>query len=148
MPNATITTTSMEKVIPVANTDVNKCKVSKFRCEFIMNPIIREIENAQLKAEIPAFNVGDTVRVDVKIVEGKRERIQAFEGLVMAIQGSGISKTFTVRKVSGNVGTEKTLPVNSPRIDMITVVRKGKVRQAKLGYIRKSLKTPKIKERV
>mgnify|MGYP003320467217 CR=1 FL=1 len=110
--------------------------------------VIDKITASQLNPNVPEFRVGDTVRVDVKIIEGKRERIQAFEGLVMAIQGSGISKTFTVRKVSGNVGTEKTLPVNSPRIDKITVVRKGKVRQAKLGYIRKSLKTPKIKERV
>ena len=118
-----------------------------------MNEIIKSIEAAQLKAEVPEFRVGDTVRVDIKIDEtdaagNKKTRIQAFEGLVMAIQGSGISKTFTVRKVSGNVGTEKTLPVNSPRIDMITVVRKGKVRRAKLNYIRKSSKTPKIKERV
>ena len=110
--------------------------------------VIDKITEKQMNPNVPEFRVGDTVRVDVKIIEGKRERIQAFEGLVMAIQGSGISKTFTVRKVSGNVGTEKTLPVNSPRIDTIVVVRKGKVRQAKLGYIRKSLKTPKIKERV
>ena len=110
--------------------------------------LIDKINKRQINPNVPEFQVGDTVRVDVKIIEGKRERIQAFEGLVMAIQGSGVSKTFIVRKVSGNVGTEKTLPVNSPRIDMITVVRKGKVRQAKLGYIRKSLKTPKIKERV
>jgi large subunit ribosomal protein L19 len=115
--------------------------------------LIEKITKKQIRTDLPEFRVGDTVRVDIKIDEtdasGKsKTRIQAFEGLVMAIQGSGISKTFTVRKVSGNVGTEKTLPVNSPRIDMITVVRKGKVRQAKLGYIRKSLKTPKIKERV
>ena len=115
--------------------------------------LVDKITKKQIRTDLPEFRVGDTVRVDIKIDEtdasgNKKTRIQAFEGLVMAIQGSGISKTFTVRKVSGNVGTEKTLPVNSPRIDMITVVRKGKVRQAKLGYIRKSLKTPKIKERV
>ena len=115
--------------------------------------LLEKITKKQIRTDLPEFRVGDTVRVDIKIDEtdnagNKKTRIQAFEGLVMAIQGSGISKTFTVRKVSGNVGTEKTLPVNSPRIDMITVVRKGKVRQAKLGYIRKSLKTPKIKERV
>ena len=115
--------------------------------------LIDKINKKQINPNVPAFQVGDTVRVDIKIDETdasgkKKSRIQAFEGLVMAIQGSGISKTFTVRKVSGNVGVEKTLPVNSPRIDMITVVRKGKVRQAKLGYIRKSSKTPKIKERV
>ena len=95
------------------------------------------------------YGNGTLVKIDETDASGKKKsRIQAFEGLVMAIQGSGISKTFTVRKVSGNVGTEKTLPVNSPRIDMITVVRKGKVRRAKLNYIRKSSKTPKIKERV
>ena len=110
--------------------------------------LVEKITKSQIRTDIPEFQVGDTVRVDVKIIEGKRERIQAFEGLVMAIKGTGVSKTLTVRKVSGNVGVEKTLPVNSPRIDMITVVRKGKVRQAKLGYIRKSSKTPKIKERV
>jgi len=115
--------------------------------------LIEKITKKQIRTDLPEFRVGDTVRVDIKIDEvdaaGKeKSRIQAFEGLVMAIKGAGISKTFTVRKVSGNVGTEKTLPVNSPRIDMITVVRKGKVRRAKLNYIRKSSKTPKIKERV
>ena len=110
--------------------------------------LVDKVNAKSVRTDIPEFRVGDTVRVDYKIQEGKNTRIQAFEGLVMAIQGSGISKTFTVRKVSGNVGTEKTLPVNSPRIDTITVVRKGKVRRAKLNYIRKSSKTPKIKERV
>ena len=115
--------------------------------------LVEKITKKQIRTDLPEFRVGDTVRVDIKIDETdasgkKKSRIQAFEGLVMAIQGSGISKTFTVRKVSGNVGVEKTLPVNSPRIDMITVVRKGKVRRAKLNYIRKSSKTPKIKERV
>ena len=115
--------------------------------------LVDKITKKQIRTDLPEFRVGDTVRVDLKIEEedsqgNKKTRIQAFEGLVMAIQGSGISKTFIVRKVSGNVGVEKTLPVNSPRIDTIKVVRKGKVRQAKLGYIRKSSKTPKIKERV
>ena len=115
--------------------------------------LIEKIAKEQIRTDLPEFRVGDTVRVDIKIDEtdaaGKtKTRIQAFEGLVMAIQGAGISKTFTVRKVSGTVGTEKTLPVNSPRIDMITVVRKGKVRRAKLNHIRNSSKTPKIKERV
>lgn len=115
--------------------------------------LLEKITKKQIRTDLPVFQVGDTVRVDIKIDEtdasgNKKTRIQAFEGLVMAIKGSGVSKTFTVRKVSGNVGTEKTLPVNSPRIDMITVVRKGKVRRAKLNYIRKSSKTPKIKERV
>ena len=115
--------------------------------------LVDKITKKQIRTDLPEFRVGDTVKVNIKIDEvdstgKKKTRIQAFEGLVMAIQGSGISKTFTVRKMSGNVGVEKILPVNSPRIDTIEVVRKGKVRQAKLGYIRKSLKTPKIKERV
>ena len=114
--------------------------------------LIEKITKKQIRTDLPEFRVGDTVRVDIKIDEtdasgNKKTRIQAFEGLVMSIQGSGISKTFTVRKVSGNVGVEKTLPVNSPRIDMITVVRKGKVRQAKLGYLRNIVGTPRIKER-
>ncbi len=115
--------------------------------------LIDKITNKQIRTDLPEFRVGDTVKVNLKIDEvdstGKKKiRIQAFEGLVMAIQGSGISKTFTVRKVSGNVGVEKTLPVNSPRIDTIEVVKKGKVRRAKLNYIRESSKVPKIKERV
>lgn len=115
--------------------------------------LVDKITKKQIRTDLPEFRVGDTVKVNIKIDEvdstgKKKTRIQAFEGLVMAIQGSGISKTFTVRKMSGSVGVEKILPVNSPRIDTIEVVRKGKVRQAKLGYIRKSLKTPKIKERV
>ena len=115
--------------------------------------LVDKITKKQIRTDLPEFRVGDTVKVNIKIDEvdstgKKKTRIQAFEGLVMSIQGSGISKTFTVRKMSGSVGVEKILPVNSPRIDTIEVVRKGKVRQAKLGYIRKSLKTPKIKERV
>lgn len=115
--------------------------------------IIEKITKSQIRTDIPEFRVGDTVRVDLKIEEKdskgkvKSSRIQAFEGIVMAIKGSGVSRTFTVRKVSGNVGVERTLPVNSPKIDKLTVVRKGKVRRAKLGYIRKAKKTPKIKER-
>lgn len=115
--------------------------------------LVEKITAKQIRTDLPEFRVGDTVQVDLKIkeVESKgnaKIRIQTFEGLVMAIKGSGISKTFTVRKVSGNVGTEKTLPVNSPTIDTIKVVRKGKVRRAKLNYIRDLKKTPKIKERV
>ena len=114
--------------------------------------LIDKITKKQIRTDLPEFRVGDTVRVDLKIDEtdasgNKKVRIQAFEGIVMAIKGSGISKTFTVRKMSGNVGTEKTLPINSPRIDKITVVRKGKVRKAKPTWIRKSSKTPKIPER-
>lgn len=114
--------------------------------------LIDKITKSQIRTDLPEFRVGDNVRVNLKIEEkdskgNKKIRIQAFEGLVMAIQGSGVSKTFTVRKISGNVGTEKTLPLNSPKIDSIEVVRKGKVRRAKLNYIRNLKKTPKIKER-
>ncbi len=114
--------------------------------------LIEKVTNSQIRKDMPDFRVGDTVRVDLKIKEvdskgNEKTRIQAFEGLVMAIKGSGVSKTFTVRKVSGNVGSEKTLPVNSPVIDSVTIVRKGKVRRAKLNYIRNLKKTPKIKER-
>ena len=115
--------------------------------------LVEKITKSQIRTDLPEFRVGDVVRVDLKIEDvdskgNKKTRIQAFEGLVMAIQGAGVSRTFTVRKVSGSVGVEKTLPVNSPTINAIVVVRKGKVRQAKLGYIRDLKKTPKIKERV
>lgn len=113
----------------------------------IMNELVRALGQEQLKKEVPNFGPGDTVKVHVKIVEGKRERIQAFEGLVMAIQGSGVSRNFVVRKVSSGVGVERTFPINSPVIDSIEVVRTGRVRQAKLGYIRTMNKQPKIKER-
>lgn len=109
--------------------------------------LIEKITKDQIRTDLPEFRVGDTVRVDVKITEGKRSRIQAFEGLVMAIQGAGIGKTFIVRKVSAGVGVERTFPVNSPVIDKLTVVRKGKVRQAKLGYVRNLKSQPRIKER-
>lgn len=109
--------------------------------------LVEKITSKQIRTDIPEFRVGDTVKVNVKIVEGKRERIQAFEGLVMAIQGSGVGKTFIVRKVSGGIGVERTFPINSPIIDSIEIVRTGKVRQAKLGYIRTMVKQPKIKER-
>lgn len=105
------------------------------------------VTKKQIRTDLPEFRVGDTVRVDVKIIEGKRERIQAFEGLVMSIQGSGISKNFIVRKLSSGVGVERTFPMNSPKIDSITVVRKGKVRRAKPTYIRNLKSQPKIKER-
>lgn len=114
--------------------------------------LIEKITKKQIRNDVPDFRVGDNVRVDLKIIEvdskgNKKTRIQAFEGLVMAIKGSGISKTFTVRKVSGNVGAEKTLPVNSPVIDKITVVRKGKVRRAKLNFLKDVVGQYKIKER-
>ena len=110
--------------------------------------LIEKITKSQIRTDIPEFRVGDTVRVDVKIIEGERERIQAFEGIVISIQGSGVGKNFIVRKISGGVGVERTFPVNSPKVAAVTVIRKGKVRQAKIGaYLRKSIKQPRIKER-
>ncbi len=115
-----------------------------------MNPeIIKQIENEQLKENIPAFRVGDTVRVYARIVEGTRERIQMFEGIVIKRQGGGIKENFTVRRVSYGVGVEKTWPLNSPTVDRIEVVRRGKVRQAKLFYLRDRVgKSAKVKERI
>ena len=109
--------------------------------------VIDKITKEQLNPNIPEFRVGDTVRVDVKIIEGKRERIQAFEGIVMARKGSGISETFTVRKISYGVGVERVFPIHSPKISKITVVRTGKVRRAKLNYLRKVVGQVKIEER-
>ena len=109
--------------------------------------LIEKITKNQIRTDLPEFRVGDTVKVDLKVVEGKRERIQAFEGIVMAIQGSGVGRNFIVRKVSGGIGVERTLPMNSPKIAGLTVIRKGKVRRAKLGYIRNLKSVPKIKER-
>ena len=101
-----------------------------------MNDIIREIEAAQLKESVDDFNVGDTVKVYGKIKEGNRERIQVFEGTVLKIQGGGNRTTFTVRKVSNGVGVEKTWPLHSPNVEKVEVVRRGKVRRAKLNYLR------------
>jgi large subunit ribosomal protein L19 len=113
-----------------------------------MNEIIRSIESAQLRTDIPAFVVGDTVRVFVKVVEGTRERLQAFEGVVIARRNGSIRETFTVRRTSYGVGVERTFPLHSPRVDHIVVVRRGKVRRAKLYYLRKlSGKAAKVKER-
>ena len=109
--------------------------------------LVEKITKSQIRQDLPEFRVGDTVRVNVKIIEGKRERIQAFEGIVMAIQGGGVSKTFIVRKISGGVGVERTFPFNSPKIESVVVVRKGKVRRAKLNYIRNLKGQAKIKER-
>ncbi|MDD2470037.1 MAG: 50S ribosomal protein L19 [Bacilli bacterium] len=112
-----------------------------------MMNIIDKITESQLNANIPEFRVGDTVRVDVKIIEGKRERIQAFEGIVIARKGGGISETFTVRKKSSGVGVERIFPIHSPKIAAITVVKKGKVRRAKLNFLRNVVGQFKIKER-
>ncbi len=109
--------------------------------------IIREIESSQLKNDIPEFNVGDTVKVYAKIVEGSKERIQMFEGVVLKRQGGSSRETFTVRRVSYGVGVEKTWPIHSPRIDRIEVVRYGIVRRAKLNYLRDRVgKAAKVKE--
>lgn len=114
-----------------------------------MNDIIRSIENAQLKAEVAEFRVGDTVRVHAKVKEGNRERIQVFEGTVLKRQNGGAKETFTVRKFSNGVGVEKTWPVHSPNVDKIEVVRHGKVRRAKLNYLRGRVgKAAKVKELV
>lgn len=112
-----------------------------------MNELIKEIEQAQLKENVDDFNVGDTVRVHGRIKEGNRERIQIFEGTVIKRQNGGNRETFTVRKSSGGIGVEKTWPLHSPNVEKIEVVRKGKVRRAKLFYLRKlSGKKAKVKE--
>lgn len=108
---------------------------------------IEQITNKQLNPNVPEFRVGDTVNVGVRIIEGKKERIQAYEGIVVARKGSGVSETFTVRKVSGGIGVERTFPVNSPKLDSITIVRKGKARRAKLYYVRDIVGQFKLKER-
>ncbi len=112
-----------------------------------MANVIDKINAKQINPNIPDFRVGDTVRVDVKIVEGKRERIQAFEGTVISRKGAGISETFTVRKISYGVGVERIFPVHSPKVAGITVVKKGKVRRAKLTFLRNVVGQFRIKER-
>lgn len=109
--------------------------------------IIDKITNAQLNPNVPEFRVGDTVNVGVKIIEGKRERIQAFEGVVVSRKGSGVSETFTVRKKSSGVGVERVFPIHSPKIASIVVVKKGKVRRAKLNFLKGIVGQFKIKER-
>ena len=112
-----------------------------------MECIIEQINKENLKPEVPQYNVGDTVRVYVKVVEGTRERLQAFEGIVIAKRHGGISETFTVRRLSFGIGVERTFPIHSPKIDRIEVVRKGKVRRAKLYYLRgRTGKAAKVKE--
>ena len=114
-----------------------------------MNDIIKNIEAAQLKAEVPEFRVGDTVRVHALIKEGNRERVQVFEGTVLKKQGGSTRATFTVRKNSNGVGVEKTWPLHSPNVEKVEVVRKGKVRRAKLNYLRSRIgKAAKVKELV
>ncbi|MCX7028142.1 MAG: 50S ribosomal protein L19 [Spirochaetes bacterium] len=109
--------------------------------------LVQAIQAEQIKSEIPAFNVGDTVRVSFKIVEGKTERVQAYEGLVIAMKNAGIGKTFTVRKNSYGIGVERVFPLHSPRVENVEVLRRGKVRRAKLYYIRAKVgKKSKVKE--
>lgn len=109
--------------------------------------LVDKITKSQIRTDLPEFRVGDTIQVGYHIKEGNKERIQQFEGIVMTIKGSGISKNFIVRKQSAGIGVEKTYTLNNPRIAYINVVRKGKVRQARLGYLRDLVKQPKIKER-
>ena len=114
-----------------------------------MNDIIKNIEAAQMKAEVPQFNVGDPVRVHGKIKEGTRERIQIFEGVVLKKQGGSNRETFTVRKNSNGIGVEKTWPLHSPNVERVEVIRRGKVRRAKLNYLRQRVgKAAKVKELV
>ncbi len=114
-----------------------------------MNDIIKQIEEEQLKAEVPQFRVGDTVRVHARIKEGEKERIQVFEGVVLKKQGGSNRATFTVRKNSNGVGVEKTWPLHSPSVEKVVVVRAGKVRRAKLNYLRGRVgKRAKVKELV
>ena len=114
-----------------------------------MNEIIKNIEAAQLKETVPSFNVGDTVRVSAKIKEGNRERIQVFEGTVIKRQNGGLRETFTVRKNSNGIGVEKTWPLHSPNVEKVEVIRRGKVRRAKLNYLRERTgKAAKVKELV
>ena len=111
--------------------------------------LLKAFTKEQLKTEVPVLNVGDTVKVHNKIKEGTRERIQIFEGPIIAKHGGGISETFTVRRVSFGVGVEKTFPVHSPNVDKVEIVRVGKVRRAKLFYLRDRVgKSAKVKERI
>ena len=111
--------------------------------------LIKAFTNEQLKSEVPELNIGDTVKVHNRIKEGTRERIQIFEGTIIAKHGGGISETFTVRRVSYGVGVEKTFPVHSPNVEKVEITRRGKVRRAKLYYLRDRVgKSAKVKERI
>lgn len=114
-----------------------------------MSELIKAIDAENMKTDLPAFNVGDTVKVGYKIIEGGKERVQNFEGIVIARKNGGIQESFTVRHISYGVGVEKTYPLHSPKIASITVVRKGKVRRAKLYYLRNLTgKAAKVKEKI
>ena len=111
--------------------------------------LIKALTNEQLKSEVPELNIGDTVRVHNKIKEGNTERIQMFEGTIIAKRGGGISATFTVRRVSYGIGVEKTFPIHSPNVEKVDIIRSGKVRRAKLYYLReRSGKSAKVKEKI
>jgi large subunit ribosomal protein L19 len=113
----------------------------------MMHVTLHQVTEGQLRQDIPFFRAGDTLRVHVKVKEGQRERIQIFEGVVIQRRGGGISETFTVRKISYGVGVERTFPIHSPRVDKIEVIRRGKVRRAKLFYLRQLRgKAARIKE--
>jgi large subunit ribosomal protein L19 len=112
-----------------------------------MSDIIKELEKQQFRAEVPNFKPGDTVRAHVRVVEGTRERIQVFEGVVIKRQGYGLGETFTLRRMSYGVGVERTFPVHAPKVDRIEVIRRGRVRRAKLYYLRQRTgKAARIKE--
>ena len=111
--------------------------------------LVKALTNEQLKTEVPVLNIGDTVRVHNRIKEGNKERIQMFEGTIIAIKGSGISESFTVRRVSYGIGVEKTFPVHSPNVEKVDIIRSGKVRRAKLYYLRdRAGKSAKVKEKI
>ncbi|SUY47266.1 50S ribosomal protein L19 [Clostridium putrefaciens] len=113
-----------------------------------MNELIRAIEAEQLRSDLPNFNVGDTIKVHVRIKEGTRERIQIFEGTVLKRQNGGVRETFTVRRLASGVGVERTFPLNAPIVEKIEVIRKGKIRRAKLFYLRDRVgKAAKVRER-
>lgn len=129
--------------------EMNTLRTSKRLGGTTMNEIIKKIEEEQLKADVPEFSVGDTVKVYAKVKEGQRERTQVFEGVVLKRQGGSTRETFTVRKFSNGVGVEKTWPVHSPIVEKVEIVRLGKVRRAKLNYLRGRVgKAAKVKELV
>ena len=126
-----------------------RMNVLDYKEENPMKKIVEAFANEQLKTEIPAFNVGDTIRVHNRIKEGSRERIQMFEGTVIAKRNGGVGETFTVRRVSYGVGVEKTFPIHSPNVVKVDVIRNGKVRRAKLFYLRDRVgKSAKVKEKI
>mgnify|MGYP000121478113 FL=1 len=111
--------------------------------------IIKSIEQESLRSDVPQFNVGDTVRVLFKVIEGNKERIQAYEGVVISRKHGGLRETFTVRRISSGIGVERAFPIHSPKIEKVIVVRQGKVRRAKLYYLRERTgKAAKIKDRI